>query len=401
MKRIVLISLSTPTLDNVRSASALPYHLIKGSQNDNCFEVYSFNINSISKDEIIKIEKELKLSIHILDRALWIDCMIKLHFTFLRIVLKYPFWAYLKLSKVIKKEVETINPDIVWIYGEELAGLVSVFKYYKCIVTMPDSEAMYYHRLLSKNFAIGTLLHVLRYAYAYWQYVSLESKQECNKKVLYHFVGKEDCRFFKEINQKANAVYIRHPLYQKSVISLGNKHFHTPIRVLFAGRYDSYMKSSMDELLKVLCLKTSVALLNGFYQFSFLGKGWESCAEKLLNVGYKVSLKDWVENYAKELQQHDIEISPISVGSGTKGKVLDAFANGLLVIGTHFALENIAVESGKSCLLYNKADEVIEFLIDIHKNIIKYEKIAENSCKIVNDKHNRNLVAKRLFESII
>ena len=30
-KKIALISLSTPTFNNVRAASALPYHLIKGA----------------------------------------------------------------------------------------------------------------------------------------------------------------------------------------------------------------------------------------------------------------------------------------------------------------------------------------------------------------------------------
>lgn len=52
--RIILITLSTPTYNNVRSASALPYHLIMGAkeQGDIDFEVYSYNINEIDAAEL-------------------------------------------------------------------------------------------------------------------------------------------------------------------------------------------------------------------------------------------------------------------------------------------------------------------------------------------------------------
>ena len=59
-KKIVLISLSTPTFNNVRAASALPYHLIKGIRENNAtkynLEIYSFNINNIGTEDIRKIE---------------------------------------------------------------------------------------------------------------------------------------------------------------------------------------------------------------------------------------------------------------------------------------------------------------------------------------------------------
>ena len=58
--KIVLISLSTPTLYNVRAASALPYHLLKGLQEIENVEtvIYSFNINELSSADQSVVEQE-------------------------------------------------------------------------------------------------------------------------------------------------------------------------------------------------------------------------------------------------------------------------------------------------------------------------------------------------------
>lgn len=68
MMRICLITLSTPTYNNVGAASALPYHLIMGAkeQGDIDFEVYSYNINEIDVSRIAKVERALGVKIYLL-----------------------------------------------------------------------------------------------------------------------------------------------------------------------------------------------------------------------------------------------------------------------------------------------------------------------------------------------
>lgn len=83
--------------------------------------------------------------------------------------------------------------------------------------------------------------------------------------------------------------------------------------------------------------------------------------EKLVANGYEVECKSWVEVYAGEVIKHDIQLFPISVGSGTKGKVLDALSMGLLCIGSEIAMENIYVKHGHSCYLYHNVSDVVEF----------------------------------------
>jgi hypothetical protein len=129
-----------------------------------------------------------------------------------------------------------------------------------------------------------------------------------------------------------------------------------------------------------------------------LVKGWEKGVEELKAAGYDVKQIKFAPDYIDEIRRHDIQITPITIGTGTKGKVLDALANGLLEIGTPYALENIAVEDGRSCLIYHSPKELINILKDIPNDISHYEAIAEAGRKDVLEQHNRKKVSSELFE---
>lgn len=154
------------------------------------------------------------------------------------------------------------------------------------------------------------------------------------------------------------------------------------------------MHQSATELVNALIkdkLNNSTEIdLTRHYIITFLGKDWENEVEELKNAGYEVNHIKFAPNYIEEVCKHDIQITPIVIGTGTKGKVLDALANGLMVIGTHYAMENIAVKNGESCIEYQDAKEVIDVLKEIISNIAKYEKIAENGRTAIYSKHSRN-----------
>ena len=59
------------------------------------------------------------------------------------------------------------------------------------------------------------------------------------------------------------------------------------------------------------------------------------------------------------------------------------------MIGTTYALENIAVEHNDSCIIYNYPKDVINFLEDITNNRSKYEKMAEKGRQMVLTEHGR------------
>ena len=102
--------------------------------------------------------------------------------------------------------------------------------------------------------------------------------------------------------------------------------------------------------------------------------------------------------YIEEIRKHDIQLTPIAVGTGTKGKVLDALANGLLVVGTPFGLENIAVEDGVSCVEYHSNKELLFTLVDIPHNVERYEQMAEKGREAIFVEHGRRRISQQLIE---
>ena len=167
--------------------------------------------------------------------------------------------------------------------------------------------------------------------------------------------------------------------------------------MLIAGQHDLYMQQDADEMITQLSKENNVSALKEHYQFTFLGKGWEQHAITLRNVGYDVCHIKFAPNYIEEIKKYDIQITPISIGTGTKGKVLDAFANGLLVIGSWYALENISVKKNISCLQYNDTKEIITILKDIYSNQACYEDIAREGRRVILEHHSGLSIAQQLF----
>ena len=393
--RLTLISLSTPTFNNIRAASALPYHLINAARSSLGAEVdvYSYNINDLDEDAIKKVESELGVKVQLLIKPRWIKWMMVMRLMFLRILLKYPLYYYCRLQQNCIKEIKNNKPDIVWIYGEELAGLSIFFPDSKCIVTMPDSESLYYYRMLRQPWATMNLLQIMKYSFAYWQYKGLES-HICKENVIYHFVGKEDADFFKSMNGQAKSLFMRHPLYAYN--SEKTIKFHQPkIKLLFTGRYDFYCQHGSDDFLSELAKNCNV--LSSYFEITFLGKGWEKWSEKLFKVGFHSQHISFASDYIAELQNHDIQVNAIDVGTGTKGKVLDGIANGLLIIGTPYALENISVKNGESCVMVSNGIDFIQSLYVIKNNVSLYESIAKKGQEKVLLEHNTKDIAKNLF----
>lgn len=389
--KIALISIPTPTFNNRGAASALPYHIIKGAGEKVTFEVWSFNSNHVSAGDVEETERALGVRVHVMRQPRWMAWMFKLRLAVLRVLLRYPYLRYLRLGDKALASIHDYAPDMVWIYGEETACFARFFPDIPCVVTMPDCESLYYHRLLGKDFATLSLTQVMRYALAFWQYRGMERDMR-RYKATFHFVGRQDASFFKEVCPEAKAVFLPHPLYAHRDKTIS---FHKPmIRLLFAGRYDFYCQHGSDRLLEAMMTADD---LKNRYAVTFLGKGWETWAARLANAGWTCQHIAFAPDYIEELQRHDIQVNAIDVGTGTKGKVLDAISNGLLMMGTPLALENIAVTPGESCVLFEHHSEAIAVLSDIPGNMAKYEAMAVRGRAAVLKEHDATKCARELF----
>ena len=391
-----MISVMTPAPENIRGTSALPYYILLGRDKKIEVELYSYNLNALSSSQILKTSKELNLKINLLPIPQWYNLIIK-YFLFFRLFLKKPLGNYIRLRKSQLNTILKKDFDGIWIYGEELSQVSSQLAKFKRVHTLPDCESLYYYRMLGKRFAIYNKTRFWRSIFMYPKYLNMEKEFDTSPNVHYHLVGEADVEFLKEIKPGIQAHFIRHPHYQ---VALPEKtiSFSSPkIKVLIAGQYDLYMQQDADEMITQLSKENNVSALKEHYQFTFLGKGWEQHAITLRNVGYDVCHIKFAPNYIEEISKYDIQVTPICIGTGTKGKVLDAFANGLLVMGSWYALENISVKNNISCLQYNDTKEIITILKEIYSNQSCYEDIAREGRRVILEYHSGLSIAQQLF----
>ena len=402
--KVVFITPVTPYKENMGGPSGHPYHLMIERPEGIDITIYSYNGNHLSDEVIRQVEKELRVEIKLLKSPRWLKWILKLHLTFIRLLLKYPINCYRRLDKNIVQEIQASKPDLVWGYGQEFNGVLRQFKEFQRLHTVPDCYSLHYYRRLGKRFGLSNLKEYWLLVTNYIKHYRMERDFDSSNNIVYHLVGEEDKNFLLEINPKLNAHFIRHPHYDikslSPILSQKERSFHQPkIKLLIAGRYDIYSFQGADELLGEL-RNCKIEELKNAYTITFLGKGWEKHIEALKDAGYEVNQIRFAPDYIEEITKYDIQINPLSVGTGTKGKVLDALANGLLVIGTPYALENIAVKHGESCIEYRHPQEVIAVLKDIPNNIQKYEMMAAEGRRQVLTQHNRALISSQLFNLV-
>ncbi len=395
MKRIALISLHTPTATNCRAASALPFHLLAFRPEGVEVEVWTYNLNGCSPEQIAQSERKLGVRVHLIEKPRRFRL---LGLAPMRLLLPRPMLSYLPLKGAALLEIKSFlagGQACLWIYGEDIAHVAKKFPGVPTVITTPDCEAMYYHRVLGLKGIPLSSKALLRYGLMYHRYAKCTASYPATENITYHLVGRADTEFFRSLNPRANAVFIRHPHYDVMEADAVQIAAGEAIRLLIAGRYDFCMSRAVDSAIEaMLSLPDQV---KGRYEVTFLGKDWEQSCHALLRAGFNATIKTFVNDYAAEVSSHHIQLTPVAVGTGTKGKVLDAFANGLCVIGTPLALENIAVTTGIECIEYSDRGELTQWLIKLAQEPALIARIAAAGRAKVLTEHGRLKVANQFF----
>lgn len=394
--RIVLITQITPASENVRGTSALPYHLMVHRPADVEIIIYSFNGNQLSDTKIKEVEGELNVTIKLLPWPAWLTWVFRLHLLFVRLFLKYPMLNYMWLSSKIVEEIKALQPDAIWVYGQEMTRVTKQFAGFRRVHTLPDCQSLYYYRMLGRRFVFKNWMMFWRNVIMYPKYLRMERAYENSPMVKYHLVGEIDAVSLRNVSPGIQANFLRHPHYNVAEPQKQIAFSKPKIRLLVAGQNNLYMKESAEEAFDMMF--RAVDQLKGHYEITFLGRGWENTVARLKDAGYDVAQITFAPDYIEEVRKHDVQFTPIAIGTGTKGKVLDALANGLLVVGTPFALENIAVENGVSCVEYHSNEELLAALTDIPRHVEKYEQMAEKGRKAVFVEHGRKRIAQQLMD---
>lgn len=393
--RILIISYFTPYKENIRGISALLYYLLKARPHDIKISLFSYNANKLDRTQIVEVEKELDIKIQLVNFPKWYQFVMS-HSVLAKIcafLLPRHVNTYIPVPSVVKKNIEQWC-DCVWIYPYFYYKWACRFPDKEFIVTGCDNNVLFYDRCKKDPFfntcrkKISLNMHRIKALYT-------EKGFSCDN-VLVHYVGKEDMESYKLQTNCTNAFFCIHPHYK--VLPSNIKFDSDKIRVLIAGKNDFYMQSKVKPLLAKL-IEASDELCAKI-QITFLGKGWSFSVADLCKAGFSCNQITWVDDYIEEIIKYDVQIIPIAVGTGTKGKVLDALSNGLLCIGTDVAMENIDVKNGISCFIYKYESEVVSLLLDIYSNRSKYEKIAKEGQKCVLEHHSPQIVSNLFFDRI-
>lgn len=392
--KVVVVTGLTPTPENKGGISALIYSTIYFRPKEVETKIYTFNINHISNKEIANLAEQLRSEIKVIpipskfikySKNEWLTRYDK----FFR-------WNPLKNDLINKQFVETLKKetcDFILLYPFYMSSLANLLSEQRFVISGPDCETFNRSRRLSNPFRLHTRKTMIDDFVYLQKNKSIEELWGKNN-IRVHYVGMSDYKFYRDAIGHSNAHFLLHPYvkYKEKRIDFS----HEKLKVIIPGGYDMYYNTDVDKMLPALIANKEK--LQETFEFTFLGKHWYPIDERLKAAGFKAEFKTWVEDYAEELVQHDIEITPISFGTGTKGKVLDAMVNGLLVVGSGYALENICVRDMESCVRYRDASHIASILISIANNREKYQAIAEKGRQQVMKYHNPERISKRFFE---
>lgn len=391
--KIILISTITPTPTNINGPSSLPFHLIQNRPSNIDIDILTFNENHLSDNDLTESAKKLKCKINTIESSFSYKllCCNGIR-TLINRFSKLPLKAFQTTQINIKTIID--DYDAVWIYPHILFKLVKNINK-KIIVTGPDSAALYYKRCLQDKYVQDKHLQYI-YKNVYNKFLYLEKCWSKKPNVILHFVGKADEKYYKQ-KTGGKSFFLLHPYNFK--IENNNKYYrfkNKKISVVISGAFDIYTYTDAKIIFELFYYNISFA---HNFSFTFIGKGWDFFSKKLSEAGYETCHLYWVNDYFNEINKHDMQLFPISIGVGTKGKVLDALCCGLLCVGSKYAFENINLVDKKSCLQYNSANDITT----IFKYIINHKQmmasIAMNGYNIVIQEHNPQSISANLFNN--
>ncbi len=385
----------TPTPENRGGISALLYALLFSRPECVKINIFTFNLNAIDAETVKELEINLRANLHLLSiPKSYSYCKKNKWLIRLNKFLGSSDIRRLLFTKKIVKTLSLYDCDFFFVYPYYMGEFVRKIPSKRVVVSGPDSETLNRSRRLSNPYRLNSRKMRVDDFIFLNKYMSTERIWDGNS-VRVHFVGMADYQFYRDVTGNENAHFLLHPFvkYREKTIDFTSK---VKLKVIIPGSYDMYYNVDVDKMLPPLIEHKDVLLKH--FEFTFLGKRWSPIDKRLKDAGFDCEIKTWVDDYAEELVQHDIQITPISFGTGTKGKVLDAMVNGLLVIGSDYALENICVRDMESCVRYRDASHIASILVSVANHRERYQAIAEKGRSQVLKYHDPARISKRFFE---
>lgn len=395
--KVSVISAFPPSKDNLGAPTALPYQILEYAPDNVDIELFYYPGSEKYRSTISRDINNLQLK---RVEEIPFKNIFMQKYSFHRAKRRGLPWGVGRypVDKATVKMINNSNPDYVWIYPHWLIDWIPHIACNKIIVTGPDSAVLHYERAIRFG-KWNSYDDVFQKLYSLKENTILEKKYG-TMPVKLHLVGKEDVKKYISLTHRTDqAFFIPHPYYDYVPIKTSIADTKGKMRIVISGGGDTvYVGDHLSRIVRELIREVQDLL--PYYEFLFLGKGYDDYILDLQSVGFSVNQENWVDDFANEIAKCQIQLFPIAVGTGTKGKVLHALASGLLGIGSEFAFENVEGVPGEDYILYNKPEEITYYLKDIITNRQKYDAIAHNGSQKVRVKHSPRLICKLFWEAM-
>ena len=103
-----------------------------------------------------------------------------------------------------------------------------------------------------------------------------------------------------------------------------------------------------------------------------------------------------VVEMAEELARADLVVVPLRFGSGTRIKILEAFAHRIPVVSTSFGAEGLGIQDGVHALLADDAQAIAEACASILTDPQLRQTIVENAFALFSEQFESSVVQKRI-----
>ncbi len=406
--RVAVISAFPPVSDNYKAPNSLPFQLLKYRPNNVNVDLFYFKQIEVKPDVIKSSFAQLNLSSsHEINSSSY-SYLDKIKYFFNRFINRneiknFPgvVQSFLPPNKIIK-QIKEGNYDLVWLYPNWMYYWIEPLKSIPTVISGMDAASLHYIRCIDLKLA-KDVQELNEMNLAYKNYRNLEGSTAMMK-IPVHMVGKMDAEFYNNNSDSNLAYFIPHPHNELSSENINLLATSRKLELIITGQVESiYIRFELDRVIDMFV--DNAEDFKKYYNLNFVGPGFENISEKLLKLGYQVKFDAWVDDFAKTLSLMHIQLFPIDVGTGSKGKVLHALASGLLGIGTELAFENIEANSGIDYLIYKNTEELKGHLLSLVNNQKYYADIAVSGKLNIRKNHSPKITStlfwNKLFQNIL
>lgn len=387
----------------VSGAPVHVYYTLKNLKNADFFkgQVVCHYRSNTETDIIEKLEKELKMKIYISKinphRLLLNKIAAAVTGDISLFMSGYNTRAH---TTLIKTAIKDFSPDIIHCHElSEAVPTLNASKDFKVkrVITMHNIE----HLLLSqrRNIQKNTLMQL-----AYKR--ALRKFKEYELDILSEF----DHIFVVSDNDKK--VFISEGMQKEKLSVVPNGvdcDYFKPrntvtggIHVLFMGTlsYDPNLAA-----IRIYLENIHPTIKKEFQDFRFyvVGKNPPKWLKKYAQHDPSVVVTGFVEDVRPYIINADVCIAPLTVGSGTRLKILEYMAMGKPVVSTTIGAEGLEIWDGKNVLIVDDWSEFGDKIIDLLNDEELAKKIGENGRKLVEEKYDwKKIVEKqmRVYEKL-